>query len=94
MARGRRAATSLAQTEIEGTESPGRDPELHALALELYELQERSMEWRKKDAQKRKEIAAALKERDLDSYDCDGVSLWLKGSDPKVKVSVSAPEDD
>lgn len=94
MARGRRAAPSLAQAEIEGTESPGRDPELHALALELFDLQERSMEWRKKDAEKRKEIAAALKDRDLDSYDCDGVSLWLKGADPKVKVSVKAPEEE
>lgn len=94
MARGKRAVPSIAQAEIEGTESPGRIPELHALGLELKDLQDRSMEARRKDAEKRAEVAAKLKELELSEYECDGVSVWVEGGKPKVKVSVKAPEEE
>lgn len=94
MARARKAAPSLAQAEIEGTESPGRIPELHVLGLELKDLQDRSMEARRKDADKRREIAALMDSLDMTEYDCDGVSVWVEGGKPKVKVSVKAPEEE
>lgn len=94
MARARKAAPSLAQAEIEGTESPGRIPELHTLGLELKDIQDRSMEWRKKDHEKRQEIARLMGELKIEEYDEDGVSVWLEHGREKVKVSVKAPEEE
>lgn len=100
MARGRRAVPTLAQEEILDPDTGasvaagrGRIPELHALGLELKDIQDRSMEWRKKDAEKRQEIARAMGELEVEEYDEDGVSLWLEKGKERVKVSVKAPEE-
>ncbi len=89
----RRTVPSIHQAEVPGTEGPGRIPELHALGLELKDIQDRSMEWRKKDTEKRKEVAAKLTELGLDDYDCDGVSVWREKGADRVKVSVKVPEE-
>jgi hypothetical protein len=75
----------MTQYEIPGTESPDRDPELHALALELYDLQSQRMDLTKREKATREEAAALLHRKKLDSYHCDGVQLWLEPSE-KVKV--------
>lgn len=81
------------QEEIPGTESPNRDPELHALGIELAELQAERMDLTKREKDKRAQIAAALHERKQEQYDCDGVHLWLERGDEKVRVKVAgAPE--
>lgn len=74
-----------AQQELPGTESPKRDAELHALGMELYDLQSRRMDLTKLEKAKREAIAAALHSRKIDSYHCDGVELWLETGE-KVKV--------
>lgn len=84
---------AAAQLEVPGTESPDRDPELHALGLELYALQSERMEATKLEKAKREEIAAALHARKQTQYDCDGVSLWLEPSE-KVKVKVGGGSKD
>lgn len=81
------------QQEIPGTESPNRDEELHALGLELYDLQSQRMELTKQEKDKRLEIAAALHARKQVQYDCDGVSLWLEPSE-KVKVRVDGADEE
>lgn len=81
------------QREIEGTESPGRNPELHALGLELHDLQSRRMELTKAEKAKREEAGAKLHALGLTEYECDGVSLWLEESE-KVKVKLGGGEDE
>ena len=76
-----------AQAELPGTESPNRDPELHALGLELYDLQTERMQLTKDEKAKREEIAAALHARKQVQYDCDGVHLWLEPTE-KVRVKM------
>lgn len=76
----------MTQDEIPGTESPARDPELHALGMELYDLQTERMELTKREKAKREQIAAALHARKIDSYHVDGVELWLEAGVEKVKV--------
>lgn len=76
----------MTQEEIPGTESPDRDAELHALGLELYDLQNRRMELTKAEKEKRQQIAAALHERKIDEYHVDGIELWLEPGVEKVKV--------
>lgn len=76
----------MTQDEIPGTESPARDPELHALGMELYDLQSRRMDLTKLEKAKREQIAAALHSRKIDSYSCDGIELWLEAGVEKVKV--------
>ena len=93
MARGKRGGPSLEQDEIPGTESPGRIQELHVLGLQLKDIQDRSMDWRKKDSEKRSEIAATMERLNVTEYDMDGVSLWIEKGKTKVKVAVTAPED-
>lgn len=72
---------------------PDRDPELHALGLELIEL-----EGRKKDAigaekAKREEAGAALRSRGLREYDVDGVAIWIEGKETvKVKRDGGRPK--
>jgi uncharacterized protein YggE len=73
------------QIEIEGTESPDRDPELHALWLELVDLQEASAAAKAAEAKKREEAGAALKARGLTEYSVDGAALWIEPHD-KVKA--------
>lgn len=74
------------QTEIPGTASPDRDDVLHALGLELHDLQTRRMDLTKSEKAKRMEIAAALHSRKLEEYHVDGVELWLESGPEKVKV--------
>jgi hypothetical protein len=81
------ARSKAVQEEIPGTESPNRDPELHALGLELYDLQTERMRLTKDEKTKREEIAAALHSRKQVQYDCDGVHLWLEPTE-KVKVKM------
>lgn len=84
-----------AQAEIPGTESPNRDHELHALGLELYDLQTERMRLTKDEKTKREEIAAALHSRKQVQYDCDGVHLWLEPTEKvKVKMGNGKAEDE
>ena len=85
MARARRASPSLAQEEIPGTESPDRIPELHALGLELLDLEERAREAKKAEKLKRAECGAELHRLGLEEYEVDGIELWIEGKE-QVKV--------
>lgn len=76
----------MEQQEITGTESPNRDAELHALGVELYDLQSRRMDLTKAEKEKRVQIAAALHARKLAEYHVDGIELWLEPGVEKVKV--------
>ena len=84
---------SADQLEVPGTESPNRDAELHALGLELYDLQSQRMQLTKDEKEKRAEIAAALHARKQVQYDCDGVHLWLEETE-KVKVKMGNGKDE
>lgn len=83
---------SRAQAEIPGTEAQARIPELHALGLELYDLQRERMDLTKQEKEKREEIAAELKKRELDEYHVDGVLLWIDPGKEKVKVRMDSDE--
>jgi hypothetical protein len=74
------------QIEIEGTESPDRDDELHAIGMELYDLQQRLKQLKKDEQAKREDAAALLKLRGIDHYHVDGVELWVESGPSKVKV--------
>lgn len=84
------------QEEIPGTESPNRDPELHALWLELVALEEEAAEARGAVKAKREEAGNALHKRGLTEYFVDGAELWIepketvkakkKGGRPKGKI--------
>lgn len=66
--------------------SPDRDPELHALGLELIDLEERSKAAKAAEKTKREECGAALRKRGLKEYGpIDDVSLWIEGQE-KVKA--------
>lgn len=66
--------------------SPDRDPELHALGLELIDLEERSKAAKAAEKAKREECGAALRRRGLKEYGpIDDVSLWIEGQE-KVKA--------
>lgn len=82
------------QLEIDGTESPARDPELHALGLELYDLQNQRMDLTKAEKAKREEIAALMKTKRMKEYHVDGVLLWIEPGAPKVKVRMDKDDDD
>lgn len=73
------------QAEIPGTESPDRDPELHALWLELVALEEEAAEARGAVKGKQAEASAALKERGLTEYFVDGAELWIEPHE-KIKT--------
>lgn len=89
------AKSKPVQEEIPGTESPNRDPELHALGLELYDLQTERAQLTKDEKAKREEIAAALHSRKQVQYDCDGVHLWLEPTEKvKVKMGNGKAEDE
>lgn len=85
--------TQRGQVEIEGTESPERIPELHALGLELKDLESRRMELQREENEKRSEAGAELHKRGLEEYNCDGVSLWIEPGKEKVKCKLDADED-
>lgn len=74
------------QLEVPGTESPGRDPELHALGLEIIGLEADVKGARGRLKEKQEEAREALKERGIDSYVCDGVELWAEPQTPKIKA--------
>lgn len=99
------ARKSAVQEEIPGTESPDRDPELHALWQELVCLEEEAAEARGAVKAKREQAGAALHERGLSEYFVDGAELWIepkelvkakkKGGRPKGKITkvVDGQED-
>lgn len=84
------------QEEIPGTESPDRDPELHALWLEIVALEEEAADARGALKTKKDQAAAALHERGVSEYFVDGAELWIepkevikskkKGGRPKGKI--------
>lgn len=84
------------QEEIPGTESPDRDPELHALWLEIVALEEDTRTARAAEKAKREAAGMALHKRGLTEYFVDGAELWIepketvkakkKGGRPKGKV--------
>jgi hypothetical protein len=74
------------QEEIPGTESPNRDPELHALGLEIIDLEQEVRGGRGRLKGKQEDARAALKERGMDSYVCDGVELWSEPQPTKIKA--------
>jgi len=96
MASKNRGTGRVVQAEIPGTESPDRDPELHALWLELVALEEEAAAARGDVKNKQAEASAALKKRGLTEYFVDGAQLWIephekiktrkKGSRPKGKI--------
>jgi len=79
-----------AQSEIPGTESPDRDPELHALGLELYDLQRERMHLTKDEKEKRLEIAALMHKKQITEYSVDGVELWIEPGAEKVMVKYAS----
>jgi len=80
------------QEEIPGTESQERIPELHALAAELYDLQEKRKAATSDEKAKREECGEALKRYGLTEYHVDGFLLYLDGN-PKVKVRRDKDEE-
>lgn len=81
------------QAEIPGTESPNRDPELHAIGLGLLDLEERRKSIQGAEKDKRAEAAAALHKRNLKEYKVDGIDLWLEGKESvKVKKDGGRPK--
>lgn len=90
------------QEEIPGTESPDRDAELHALWLELVDLEEEAAGARAAVKAKREQAGAALHARGLSEYFVDGAELWIepkelvkakkKGGRPKGKIKKEVAE--
>lgn len=73
------------QIELEGTESPERNPELHALGLEIKAFETERKEITKKEKEKRLEATGILHSLNLTRYHVDGVELELEGKE-KLKV--------
>lgn len=69
------------QDEIPGTESLNRDPELHALGLEVITLEAESKDAKRRENAKRAEAGEALRKRGLKEYNVDDVSLWIEGKE-------------
>lgn len=88
-----RTRKSKAQAEIPGTQSPDRIDDLHALGLEIYDLQEQ----RKKITKERVlriRAAEQLKAHKIDHYHVDGVEVWAEPGPEKVKVAMDeSPEN-
>lgn len=82
------------QEDLPGTEGPARIEELHALAVELYDLQNERMDLTKREKAKREEVRAALTARGLTEYAADGWELWVENGGPKVKVRHGDGEED
>jgi hypothetical protein len=79
------------QAEIEGTESPARNPELHALGLEIKDLEGQRKEITVKEKEKRLEATGILHSLGLDHYHVDGIELTLEGKE-KLKVHLDSDE--
>lgn len=79
------ARQSAKQAEIPGTESPDRIPELHALGLELLDLEEKRRTASAAEKKKRAECGAELHRLGLEEYEVDGIELWIEGKE-QVKV--------
>lgn len=73
------------QAEIEGTESPERNPELHALGLEIKAFESERKEITKKEREKRQQATGILHSLNLTRYHVDGVELELEGKE-KLRV--------
>lgn len=76
------------QEELPGTESPGRDDELHALALEIYEVQEERKQLTEKEAELRLKAGQRLDALGCDYYHEDGVEVWNEPKEAKLKVKL------
>lgn len=74
--------------------SPGRVEELHVLGLEIKDLEQQRMALTRKEKEKRVQAAAELHARKLDTYDCDGVSIWLESGTEKLKVKLDAGDEE
>lgn len=89
------ARKTKAQLEVPGTESPDRIEELHALGLEIYDLQEKRKSITKEERQKRQVASATLKDHKIDHYHVDGVEVWAEPGGEKIKVKLDGnPEDE
>ena len=80
--------------ELPGMESPARIPELHALAIELYDLQNERMDLTKREKAKREEVRVELEKRSMTDYVADGWELYLEAGTPKVKVRRDADDEE
>jgi hypothetical protein len=77
------------QAEIEGTESPARNPELHALGLEIKAFENERKDITKKEKGKRQEAIGIMHSLNITSYHVDGVQHELEGKE-KLKVSLDS----
>jgi len=90
-----RTRKSKAQAEIPGTEGRDRIPELDALGVEIYDLQEERRATTKKEKEKRQMAIAQLDAHKIDHYDVDGVHIWKESKGEKLKVKLDGgPEDE
>jgi hypothetical protein len=84
----------IKQEEIPGTESPERNPELHALALEIYHHQTARMDHQKHEIAKRAEAGVLLDKLGISEYDVDGVHLWREQKVAKIKMKMGDKKDE
>lgn len=77
------------QAEIEGTESPARNDELHALGLEIKAFENERKEITKKEKEKREQAKGILHSLSLTRYHVDGVELELEAKE-KLKVHLAS----
>lgn len=80
------------QIELEGTASPERNPELHALGLEIKSFENERKEITKKEKEKRDQATGILHSLGLDHYYVDGVELALEGKE-KLRVHLDSDEE-
>jgi hypothetical protein len=89
-----RARKTKAQAEIPGTESPDRIEELHALGIEIKDLEQERMDITRREKEKRQMAVAQLDAHKITEYDCDGVHVWKESKGDKLKVKLDGgPED-
>jgi hypothetical protein len=89
-----RGKKSKAQMEVPGTASPNRIDDLHALGVEIYDLQEQRKKITKDERVLRIRAAEQLKAHHIDHYHVDGVEVWAEPGPEKVKVAMDeSPED-
>lgn len=87
--------STKAQLEVPGTQHPARIDELHALGIEIKDVEQERMELTKREKEKRQMAKALLIAHKLKEYDVDGVHVWLEPQDEKVKVKLDGgPEDE
>lgn len=89
-----RGKKSKAQMEVPGTASPNRIDDLHALGVEIYDLQEQRKKITKDERVLRIRAAEQLKAHKIDHYHVDGVEVWAEPGPEKVKVAMDeSPEN-